>query len=135
MRHAIRFEGSYERNYTSLRPGADDYEGEDGDRHSIPPWPAEAAGMRFGFMEQFGKKFVAVRVGYEDEEIVLQHPVRLDPARHLGGKRFGPDPISLSDTPAGILLGDILDANPEQQAQLSALRDKVRVALRAARAD
>jgi hypothetical protein len=135
MRHAIRFEGGYERNFSSLHSGADDYEGEDGTRHSIPPWPAEAAGLRFGFMEQPGKKFVAVRVRYGDEEVVLKHPVRLDPARHLGGKRFGPEPISLSDTPAGILLGDILDANPEQQAELSALRDKVRVALRATRAD
>jgi hypothetical protein len=135
MRHAIRFEGGYERNFPTLRPGASDYEGEDGGRHSIPPWPAGVAGLRFGFMEQPGKKFVAVRVRYEDDEIVLKNPVRLDPARHLGGKRFGPEPISLSDTPAGILLGDILDANPEQKAELNALRDKVRVAVKAARGD
>lgn len=131
MRHAIRFEGGYERNFSSLRPGTTDYQGDDGVRHPIPAWPADAPGLRFGYMEQSGKRFVAVRVGYGEEEIILGHPVRLDPSRHLGGKRFSPEPITIADMPAGALLGDIIDANHEQQAELAALRDRVRQALKA----
>jgi hypothetical protein len=67
-----------------------------------------------------------VRVRYGDEEIVLRHPVRLDPARHLGGRRFSPRPIPLGDEPAGALLADILDLNPEQRPELTALRERVR---------
>ena len=63
---------------------------------------------------------------YGDEEVVLQHPVRLDPARHLGGRRFVARPIPISDDSAGALLGDILDCNPEQNAELTALRARVR---------
>ncbi|MFN2566481.1 MAG: hypothetical protein ABR499_15905 [Gemmatimonadaceae bacterium] len=129
MRHAIRFEGGFERNFATLRSGTGDYEGDDGSRRAVAPWPAEADGVRFGFMEQQGKRFVAVRVWYGDEEIVLRHPVRLDPGRHLGGRRFSPRPIPLGDEPAGALLADILDLNPEQRPELTALRERVRRAL------
>ena len=130
MRHAIRFEGGYERNFSSLRQGTNDYEGDDGARHAIPAWPADAPGLRFGYMEQTGKRLVVVRVAYGDQEVILQHPVRLDPTRHLGGKRFSPEPITIADTPAGALFGDILDANHEQQAELTAMRDRVRQSLK-----
>jgi hypothetical protein len=126
MRHVIRFEGGFERNFATLRSGAGDYEGDDGDRRPVVAWPDEADGVRFGFMEQRGKRFLAVRVRYGDEEIVLRHPVRLDPARHLGGRRFSPRPIPLGDEPAGALLADILDLNPEQRPELTALRERVR---------
>jgi hypothetical protein len=129
MRHVIRFEGGFERNFAALRPGATDFEGDDGSRHPIGAWPADADGLHFSFMEQAGKRFVAVRVCYGDDEVILQHPVRLDPARHLGGKRFSAEPIALGDGPASALLGDALDANPEQRAALTTLRDHVRHAL------
>jgi hypothetical protein len=126
MRHVLRFEGSFERNYPTLRPGADSYLADDGTRQSALEWPAEADGLRFGFMEKEGKRFVAVRVGNAEQEVVLEHPVRLDPARHLGGRRFSAQPIPLGDEPAGALLGDILDANLAQRPELTALRDWVR---------
>jgi hypothetical protein len=125
MRHAIRFEGGFEQNFAALSPGTGDRT-ENGARQAVIPWPAEADGLRFGFMEQRGKKFLAVRVGYGDEEVVLQHPVRLDPERHLGGRRFVARPIPIGDDSAGALFGDILDCNPEQQAELTALRARVR---------
>ena len=131
MHHAIRYEGSFERNFPALRPGAADYEGDDGGRHPLPRWPATADGLRFGFMEQRGKRFVAVRVQYGGRDVALKHAVPLDPARHLGGRRFSAEPIALDDGPAGALFGDILDANPEQRAELIALRDEVRQALAA----
>jgi len=133
MRHAIRFEGGFERNFATLRSGADEYAGDDGVRRPVAAWPDEADGLRFGFMEQRGKRFLAVRVRYGDEEIVLGHPVRLDPSRHLGGRRFSPAPIPLGDEPASALFTDIFDANPEQRPELTALRERVRSALGPAR--
>jgi len=131
MRHAIRFEGGFERNFGMLRAGTVDYEGDDGMRRPVAPWPAEIDGVRFGYMEQRGKRFLAVRLWYGAEEIVLRHPVRLDPARHLGGRRFSARPIPLGDESAGALFADIVDLNPEQRPELTALRERVRHALRA----
>jgi hypothetical protein len=126
MQHAIRFEGSYERNFSKLQPDSDEYEGEDGRTCTAAPWPESVSGLRYGFMEQPGKRFVVVRVRYGDEEVLLQHPVRLDPSRHLGGKRFSAQAIPIDDSSAGALLGDVLDANREQQAALSTIREHVR---------
>jgi hypothetical protein len=131
MQHVMRFEGGFERNFAELRAGAGDYESDDGSRRAVVPWPDAADGVRFGFMEQQGKRFVAVRVRYGDEEIVLRHPVRVDPGRHLGGRRFSATPIPLGDGPAGALFADIVDLNPEQRPELTALRERVRGALRA----
>ena len=134
MLHAMRFEGGYERNFPKLRPDATEYEGEDGSTCRMAPWPETVTGLRYGFMEQPGKRFVVVRVCYGDEEVLLHRPVRIDPDRHLGGKRFSAEPITLDDRSAGELLGDILDANRDQQGELTALRDGIREALRAAKA-
>jgi hypothetical protein len=131
MQHVMRFEGGFERNFAALRSGAGEYEGDDGLRRLIPPWPVEADGVRFGFMEQRGKRFLAVRLQYGDQEVVLRHPVRLDPARHLGGRRLSARPIPLGDDPAGALFADIIDLNPEQRPELTALREQIRRALRA----
>jgi hypothetical protein len=126
MRHVLRFEGSFERNFPALRPGTDAYLADDGTTQSALQWPTEANGLRFGFMEKHGKRFVAVRVGNAEQEVVLENPVRLDPARHLGGRRFSATPIPIGDEPASALLGDILDANVDQRTELVALRDWVR---------
>lgn len=126
MQHVLRYEGSFERNFAGLRAGASEYEGDDGEPQPVVPWPAEADGVLFGFMEQRGKRFLAVRVRFGDDEIVLHHPVRLDSARHLGGRRFSARPIPLSEATAGALFGDIVDLNPELRAELTALRDRVR---------
>ena len=131
MLHVIRFEGGFERNFATLRSNGGEYEGDDGSRQRVVPWPAQADGLRFGFMEQRGKRFLAVRVRYGDEEIVLRHAVRLDPSRHLGGRRFTASPIPLGDESAGALFADIVDLNPEQRPELTALRERVRHALRA----
>jgi hypothetical protein len=126
MQHALRFEGGFERNFPASRSGGGEYHGEDGTVQHAVPWPVETDGLRFGFMEQRGKRFLAVRVQYGDEEIVLRHPVRLDPTRHLGGRRFSAKPIPLGDAAASALFGDIVDLNPELRAELRALRDRIR---------
>jgi hypothetical protein len=126
MQHVIRYEGGYERNYGTLRSRGSEYEGDDGDRHNVKPWPKASDGVRFSFMEQPGKRFVAVRVQYGDDDVVLAHPVRLDPDRHLGGKRFSAEPVMIGDTAAGALFGDILESNREQEKQLRSIRSRVR---------
>ena len=126
MLHALRVEGGYERNFSKLQPNASEYEGEDGQMAQMAPFPGSVTGLRFGFMEQPGKRFVVVRVHYGDEEVVLHHPVRIDPSRHLGGKRFAPTAIPIDDTSAGALLGDIIDANRDQDAELKTMREHVR---------
>jgi hypothetical protein len=80
-------------------------------------------------MEQPGKRFVAVRVQYGKQDVVLRHPVRLDPERHLGGKRFSAQPVTIDDGPAGQLFGDILESNREQERELRAMRASVRKAI------
>ena len=129
MRHAIRYEGGFERNFASLRAGATDFEGDDGARHAMPPWPANVDGLRFSFMERKGKRFGAVRVQYGGTDVVLAHDVLIDSARHLGGRHLAPDPLILTDASAGALLGDIIDTNPDQRSALVALRDQVRDSL------
>jgi hypothetical protein len=129
MQHVIRYEGGYERNFGTLRSHGSQYEGDDGGRHEATPWPEAADGVCFSFMEQPGKRFVAVRVQYGDENVVLRHPVRLDPERHLGGKRFSAQPVTIDDGPAGALFGDILESNREQEKELRAIRARVRKAI------
>jgi hypothetical protein len=129
MQHVIRYEGGYERNFGTLRSQGSEYEGEDGGRHVATPWPNAIDGVRFSFMEQPGKRFVAVRVQYAGDDVVLKNPVRLDPERHLGGKRFSAQPVTLDDGPAGTLFGDILESNREQHKELRAMRTRVRRAL------
>lgn len=129
MQHTIRYEGGYERNLGTLRSERGQYEGEDGKRHTAQPWPARGGGVRFSFMEQAGKKFYAVRVQFEDSDVLLKCPVRIDPERHLGGKRFSAESITIGDGPAGALFGDILDANREQSKELREIRARVRRAI------
>ena len=131
MRHVIRFEGGFERNVGALHAGNGEYQREDGTRLRVAPWPAEADGVRFSFMEQQGKRFLAVRLQYGEEALVLRHPVRLDPVRHLGGRRFSARPIPLGHESAGALFADIMDLNPEQRPELTALRERIRHALHA----
>lgn len=129
MRHAIRYEGGYERNFTGLRSGAAEFDGDDDQRHPMVAWPPAADGLRFGFLERQGKRYVAVRVQYGPTDIVVPHGVVIDQTRHLAGRRLGPDPVPLGDEPASALLGDLIDANPERKADLVAMRDRVRQAM------
>ena len=129
MRHAIRYEGGFERNFSDLRPGATEFEGDDKERHKMAPWPKGADGLRIGFMERQGKRFVAVRVQYGATDVVLKHDVVLDPNRHLGGHRLAAEPVRLDNDAASALLGDIIDANPEQRTELTAVREQLRASL------
>ena len=125
MQHGLMYQGSFEQNYSGLQPGAKAFRGTDGAEHRIPEWPTDVNGVKIGYMEKSGKKFYAVRVQFEGHDIILKNPVLLDPMRHLGNKRFAPEPTTITDPIAETLLDDLIDENPEQQEELALLINRV----------
>ena len=133
MHHGLMYQGSFENNFESLRPGATSFRGTDGAEHRIPEWPKDVDGVKVSYMEKAGKKFYAVRVQFDGHDIVLQNPLLLDPMRHLGNKRFAPEPITIGDELAETLLDDMIEKNPEQQKELALLINRVNQVRRTAR--
>lgn len=133
MRHGYMYNGAFELNYPNLRPGTTTYKTTDGDERPLPTWPEKVDGVRVGYLEKSGKKFFAVRVQYGDHDIVLEHPVYLDPLRHMNNRRFTPQPILVNDDEASSLLDDIIRENPERQPELALLINKINQTRRDAR--
>src|ERR1051325_2837306 len=104
MHHAYMYQGGFEANYAALQPGATTYRTHAGSEIPIPPWPAEADGVHVGYMEKRGKKFFAVRVQFEEHDIVLRAPVAIDSLRHMGNRRFAAAPTLVSDDLVSALL-------------------------------
>lgn len=126
MHHALMYHGAFEQNFSRLRSGASEFTGSDGKQHQLGEWPAEAKGLRVGYMERAGKKFVAVRVMDDEGDLVLQTPATIDQAQHMGfGKRFSAEPTLIEDETAFVLLRDIIARNPAQAKELEAMRDRV----------
>jgi hypothetical protein len=126
MRHALRYHGSFERNFEGLRPGARTFQGTDGTEHDLPRWPPQADGVRVSYMEKAGKRFVAVRVMDDRDDVMLGNELLIDPPTHMGyGNRFSGEPTIIQDDAAKMLLNDIIEKNPEQRAQLTAIRDRM----------
>src|SRR5690606_21497503 len=98
----------------------------DGSERVLPEWPIEADGLRVGYMEKAGKRFVAVRVMDDEDDIVLEHELLRDPPSHMGcGKRFSPEPTIIEDDVAKRLLDDIIAKNPAQEVDLLAMRSRM----------
>ena len=133
MRHAYMYQGAFELNYTGLQPGRATYKSTEGDERPLPAWPKEADGLRVGYMERSGKKFYAVRVQYDDHDVVLENPVVIDPLRHMNNQRFSAEPTMVSDDGASALLDDIIRDNPEKQPQLAMMINRINQIRRAAR--
>src|SRR5947208_13267930 len=98
----------FEGTYPSLMPGTHTFRTGTGAEMQIPPWPDEANGIHVSYMERQGKKFCAVRLQFEDHDLVLQNPVILDRTRHLGNRRFSPKPTVVPDELASALLDDVI---------------------------
>jgi hypothetical protein len=126
MSHALMYHGSFESNFSRMKPGATTFLGSDGSEHVLPEWPDEADGLRIGYMEKEGKRFVAVRVMDDESDVILRNELLLHPPSHMGhGKRFAPEPTVIEDDAAKQLLHDIMEKNPEQRAELRAIRDRM----------
>lgn len=128
MNHCYMYHGAFERNFQNLKPGATTFEGSDGAAHQIPAWPAGADGVCVGYMEKTGKKFFAVRVVMGKTDVVLQDPVQLDGARHMGhGKRFGAAPTLVDDDKIIVtFLEDAIRKNSSQGNQLMEVRKQIK---------
>ena len=125
MLHGYMYQGAFERNHESLRPGATTYRARSGAVVVIPEWPPGVNGLRVGYMERRGKRFYAVRVQFEDHDIVLANPVVIDSLRHMGNRRFSSKPTIVPDDLASALLDDIIDQNLEQSAELALLINRI----------
>lgn len=124
MRHAYRYAGAFERNYDRLRPGTTTYIGSNGTEHELL-WPIDIDGIRVSYMEKAGKKFYAVRVQYDDHDIVLRDPVHIESARHMNNRRLTPEPSVVTDDEVSTLLDDIIRCNPEQEPDLALMINQV----------
>ena len=129
MRHCLTYHGSFERNRETLKPGATTFVGTDGAEHPLPEVPANVDGVRVGYMEKPGKKFVAVRVQQGANDVVLENDFLLDPPTHMGyGKRFGAEPTIVDDDEImARLLADIMARNPGQRNELARVRSSFSV--------
>jgi hypothetical protein len=126
MSHALMYHGSFEANFSRIKPGATTFLGSDGAERALTDWPDEADGLRIGYMEKAGKRFVAVRVMDDKADVVLENELLIDAPTHMGyGKRFAPEPTVIEDDAAKQLLNDIIDKNPEQRNELRAIRDRM----------
>lgn len=122
--------GSFERNFANLTPTTNTFEGSDGQLRSYAPWPEGVNGLRIGFMEKAGKKFVAVRVADDTSDVVLQNEMVLVPGEHFG---FG---VHLSGTPSVVedniavmkMLEDITKKNVHHSDELLQIRARFKAA-------
>ncbi|HEV3483814.1 MAG TPA: hypothetical protein VG106_00290 [Vicinamibacterales bacterium] len=125
MRHGLMYQGGFEVNFATLEPGALTFRTSDGAEQRIPAWPETVDGVRFGYMERRGRKFLVVRIQFDEHDVVLRTPVALDRMRHMGNQRFAPRPILLSDANASALLDDVIECNPEQSTEIALLINRV----------
>jgi len=127
MRHGLIYHGGFERNFPNLKPGTTSFVGTDGSEHPLQS-VSSIDGVRVWYMEKAGKKFAAVRVQQGDNDVVLEHEVLIDPARHIGyGNRFSPEPTVVENELMGTLLADITAKNPNQKNALTKIRSSFSV--------
>lgn len=124
MLHGVMRQGGYDANIRALAPGATTYS-EGGTSVSLPEWPLEIDGIRFGALERRGRLLVC-RVAYADLDVILHQPLVLDALRHLGGaSRPGALVAVLDDEHAEVLLDDVLAANPAQTNAVALVVNRV----------
>ena len=125
MRHGLMYQGGFEQNFATLAPGAHTFRTSDGTEQPLPGWPATVDGVRFGYMERRGRKFVVVRLQFDEHDIILRTSVALDRMRHMGNQRFAARPIHLTDASASALLDDVIECNSEQSTEIALLINRV----------
>lgn len=131
MRHALLYVGAYETNFPKLTTASTSFVGSDGQERDYQAWPTSADGLHISYMEQTGKKFVAVRVANRVSDIVLEHAMVLIPGQHFGhGVRLSGEATSVEDDATILkLLEDIIKQNPNQSAALFEMRSRLKSAM------
>ena len=119
------YQGGFEQNFPVLAPAARSFRTSDGEERELPAWPETVDGVRFGYMERRGRKFLVVRLQFDEHDIVLRSPVALDRMRHMGNQRFSPRPTLITDACASALLDDVIECNPEQATDIALLINRV----------
>jgi hypothetical protein len=119
------YQGGFEQNFAALDPGSRSFRTSSGVEQVLPDWPDSVDGVRFGYMERRGRKFVVVRLQFDEHDIVLRTPVALDRMRHMGNQRFTAGPVLLTDALASVLLDDVIECNPEQSTEIALLINRV----------
>lgn len=135
MRHGYMYGGAFELNYDGLSSGSDSYKSTSGEALPLPTWPDDVDGVRIWYMEKAGKKFYAVRLQFDSHDIVLSHPVAIDPLRHMNNRRFSAQPTLVKDSEVSTLLDDVIRDNPETQPELAMMINRVNQIRRAGRAE
>ena len=125
MKHGLMYQGGFEQNFTTLDRGARSFRTSAGVERTLPDWPDSVDGVRFGYMERRGRKFVVVRLQFDEHDIVLRTPVALDRMRHMGNQRFAARPVVLTDALASVLLDDVIECNSEQSTEIALLINRV----------
>lgn len=124
MRHALRYIGGFERNFSTLSPATTSFQGTDGESHPYTPWPANVDGLRVSYMEKAGKKFVAVRVEDGTNDVVLKNELVMVPGEHFGfNVRLSGEPTVIEDNIAMLkMLEDIIKKNAAVSEELLLIR-------------
>ena len=109
--------GGFERNFPNLTTGTSSFTGTDGKEHQYLSWPTSADGLRVGYMEKHGKKFVAVRIGDGQSDVALKNELAMVPGEHFGfGTRLSGEPTLVEDDNAIMkLLEDAAKKNTEHK--------------------
>ena len=130
MRHALMYVGGFEKNFRSLSPSTDAFEGSDGLQRPYTPWPSSADGLRVHYMEKAGKKFVVVRVADGTSDVVLRNEMVMVPGEHFGfGVRLSGEPTLVEDDRAILtLLEDVIKKNADVSEQLLPMRARLKEA-------
>ena len=117
MRHALMYIGGFERNFPNLSSSTATFTGTDGKEHPYVAWPPSADGLRIGYMEKHGKKFVAVRVADEASDVVVKNELVMVPGEHFGfGTRLSGEPTLVEDDNAVLkLIEDIAKKNADHK--------------------
>jgi hypothetical protein len=118
--------GGFERNFPNLTTASTTFEGSDGKVHEYAKWPSSATGLRVGYMEKAGKKFVVVRVADGISDVVLKNEMVLVPGEHFGfGVRLSGEPTLVEDDSTMLkMLEDVLKKNHEDSAELLQIRER-----------
>lgn len=113
-KHTLIYLGNFDRNFAPTGAWPRSYVSGEGKTKVAQPSKG-VDGFRFGYMQKDADYFYLVNV----EALRLRAPVLLEPARHTGGKGFGPVASLFDDTAAMRLLADAIVANPEYRDQLA----------------